>query len=96
MGMTQEKLQVKQPQRMLGMSIAAQGRVFAHFNAELEYRIEQAKKDDKYDDGVVDMRGEKIVRAGVPARPRVRPALEGAAPPLQAQPRPRPLVRAGV
>ena len=64
MGMTQEKLQVKHfLNRMLGMSIAAQGRVFAHFNAELEYRIEQAKKDDKYDDGVVDMRGEKITFA---------------------------------
>ena len=64
MGMTQEKLQVKHfLNRKLGMSIAAQGRVFAHFNAELEYRIEQAKKDDKYDDGVVDMRGEKITFA---------------------------------
>ena len=60
-GITVDKLTVKHfLNRMLGMKVATQNRLFGHFTAVLDHTIKKAKEDHKFDDGVVDIRGNNV------------------------------------
>ena len=54
--------------RILGVAVSMQNRIFAHFTALLEQEIEQAKESGEYEDGVVDIRGQSV--SIVPAYPK--------------------------
>lgn len=54
---------------MLGMKVSVQNRVFGHFTSELDAKIKKAKDDHKFDDGVVDIRGNAVkIEPGYPKR----------------------------
>ena len=54
--------------RLLGLPVQMQNWIFSHFSAELDEQVKMAKQNDKYDEGVVDIRGESITIAdGYPA-----------------------------
>ena len=55
--------------RMLGLSVQLQNMIFSHFAAELDEQIKMAKSNDQFDEGVVDIRGERPSRSR-PATPR--------------------------
>jgi len=69
-GIDEEHPEVKKfLNRLLGMPVSIQNRVFAHFSAELEEQIRRAKENHMYDEGVVDIRGQAVtIEAGYPAR----------------------------
>ena len=53
--------------KMLGVTTDTQNLIFSHFATELDEIVKKAKQDDKFDEGVVDIRGESIsVAAGFP------------------------------
>jgi hypothetical protein len=52
--------------RMLGLEVHRQNLLFAYFVEVLEMLIEQAKKDGRYSEGVVDVTGERIEVKGEP------------------------------
>lgn len=52
--------------RLLGLQIGDQNRIFAHFAAETEEKVRVAKQQGEYDDGVVDVRGSEIAIVGTP------------------------------
>jgi len=53
--------------RILGMPVGLQNKIFSHFTANLEYEIKVAKENHKYDEGIVDIRGEAVrIEAGFP------------------------------
>ena len=54
--------------RILGVAVSMQNRIFSHFTALLEQEIEQAKESGEYEDGVVDIRGQSV--SVVPAYPK--------------------------
>ena len=55
--------------RLLGVPVALQNLIFSHFAAELDHQVKLAKENDKYDEGVVDIRGESIsVASGFPVQ----------------------------
>ena len=55
--------------RMLGMKVGVQNRVFGHFTSELDAKIKKAKEEHKFDDGVVDIRGNAVkIEPGYPKR----------------------------
>ena len=49
--------------RLLGLPVGVQNYIFSHFSAELDHQIKIAKQTDKFDEGVVDIRGEAIAVA---------------------------------
>ena len=57
--------------RLLGMCVKMQNKVFDHFMAILEEKVRVAKQNGEFDDGVVDIRGESV---------KVGPPRRGAAP----------------
>ena len=52
--------------RLLGLEPSAQAQVFNFYQAVLEATIEAAKKDGKYDDGIVDVSGSSVRLAEEP------------------------------
>ena len=51
------------------MKVGVQNRVFGHFTTELDAKIKKAKDDHKFDDGVVDIRGNAVkIEPGYPKR----------------------------
>jgi len=46
--------------RLLGMCVKMQNKVFDHFMAILEEKVRVAKQNGEFDDGVVDIRGESV------------------------------------
>ena len=49
--------------------VSVQNRVFGHFTSELDAKIKKAKDDHKFDDGVVDIRGNAVkIEPGYPKR----------------------------
>jgi hypothetical protein len=52
--------------RLLGLEPSAQAQVFNFYQAVLEATIEAAKKDGKYDDGIVDVSGSSVLLAEEP------------------------------
>ena len=54
------------PRRLLGLEPSAQAQVFNFYQAVLEATIEAAKKDGKYDDGIVDVSGSSVRLAEEP------------------------------
>lgn len=49
--------------------VSVQNRVFGHFTSELDAKIKKAKEDHKFDDGVVDIRGNAVkIEPGYPKR----------------------------
>ena len=69
-GISEDKLSVKHfLNRMLGMKVGVQNRVFGHFTTELDAKIKKAKEEHKFDDGVVDIRGNAVkIEPGYPKR----------------------------
>ena len=64
-GIDPEKVDVKGfLNRLLGMSVEMQNLIFSHFAAQLDEEIRIAKENDKFDEGVVDVRGEAIKLSG--------------------------------
>ena len=53
--------------RLLGMCVKMQNKVFDHFMAILEEKVRVAKQNGEFDDGVVDIRGESV-KVGPPPR----------------------------
>lgn len=52
--------------RLLGLEPSAQAQVFNFYQACLEATIENAKRDGKYDDGIVDISGTNVTLAEPP------------------------------
>ena len=53
--------------RLLGVPVHLQNMIFTHFSAELDEQVKTAKANDKFDEGVVDIRGEAItLKPGFP------------------------------
>ena len=52
--------------RLLGLEPRAQAQVFNFYQACLEATIENAKRDGKYDDGIVDISGTYVTLAEPP------------------------------
>ncbi len=52
--------------RLLGLEPSAQAQIFNFYQAVLEATIENAKKDGKYDDGIVDVSGSSVLLAEEP------------------------------
>lgn len=52
--------------RLLGLEPSAQAQVFDFYQACLEATIENAKRDGKYDDGIVDISGTNVTLAEPP------------------------------
>lgn len=53
--------------RILGLPVERQNRIFSHFAAELDEQVKKAKEEDKFDEGVVDIRGESLsIASGYP------------------------------
>ena len=52
--------------RLLGMPVEMQNRVFAHFSANFEFEVKKAKEEHKFDEGVVDIRGDVHIQPGYP------------------------------
>ena len=52
--------------RLLGLEPSAQAQIFDFYQAVLEETIENAKKDGKYDDGIVDVSGSSVLLAEEP------------------------------
>ena len=52
--------------RLLGLAPEAQGQVFDLYQAILEASIKQARKEGKYDEGIVDVKGTSITLAAAP------------------------------
>ena len=59
-GMTSEKDTKSFLNRLLGVPVRLQNLMFSHFACELDEQVKLAKQNDKYDEGVVDIRGESI------------------------------------
>lgn len=53
--------------RILGLPIGFQNKVFTHFAAECEEKVRSAKQLGAFDDGVVDLGGSNIAVRGVPS-----------------------------
>ena len=45
---------------LLGVTVHVQNLIFSHFAAALDEQIKIAKQNDKFDEGVVDIRGESL------------------------------------
>ena len=52
--------------RLLGMRVRMQKRIFGHFTALLDDEVRTAKQEGVYDDGVVDISGQCTVERGYP------------------------------
>ena len=53
--------------RILGMEVGMQNKIFTHFTANLEHEVKMAKENHRYDEGVVDIRGQTVrVEQGFP------------------------------
>ena len=52
--------------RIIGLTVGVQRRVFAHFSALFDDEIARDKSEGRYDDGVVDMRADRIELANAP------------------------------
>jgi len=52
--------------RLLGLPVGFQNKIFTHFAAEVEEKIKLAKKNNEYDDAVVDIRGANVQLVGAP------------------------------
>jgi len=53
--------------RLLGMPVGMQNKIFAHFSANLDDQVKRAKDNNQYDDGVVDIRGNAVrIEVGYP------------------------------
>lgn len=60
--------------KMLGMKVGTQRRLFAHFASNLEETIKKAKDEETYEDGVVDIRGQSVgIAHGWPVRLGIDP-----------------------
>lgn len=52
--------------RLLGLAPEAQGQIFDLYQAVLEASIQRARKEGKYDEGIVDVKGTAITLAQPP------------------------------
>ena len=60
-GMDPEKPSVKGfLNRLLGMPPRVQNLIFVHFSSVLDHEVKTAKEEYRYDDGVVDIRGQEV------------------------------------
>ena len=62
-----DKISVKKfLNRLLGLPVGMQNKLFNHFSALLDLKVKEAKDTGQFDDGAVDVRGELTVRRGSP------------------------------
>ena len=67
--------------RLLGLAPEAQGQIFDLYQAVLEGSIKQARKEGRYDEGIVDVKGTAITLAHPPqVPPPPQPAHRGLPP----------------
>lgn len=52
--------------RLLGLAPEAQGQIFDLYQAVLEASIQRARKEGKYDEGIVDLKGTAVTLAQPP------------------------------
>ena len=52
--------------RLLGLAPEAQGQIFDLYQAVLEASIQRARKEGKYDEGIVDVKGTAVTLAQPP------------------------------
>ncbi len=55
--------------RLLGLAPEAQGQIFDLYQAVLEASIQRARKEGKYDEGIVDVKGTAVTLAQPPQVP---------------------------